>query len=211
MDIASILSALSSADALSAIGEKAGTTKKQTQSVLTQGLPMLLQTMQGNASSKSGAASLAKALLSHADSDTSDAGSFLKNVDLGDGAKILGHIFNKDTDTATDAIAKKTGVTASQTSTILAAAAPLLLSLLGKEQANAKKKSSAKDDDDSLLTGLLGSVMGSSDLTDLAGDLIGDLLDGDDKKKKSGSKSGASDAAGLLGGLLSSALKNKKK
>ena len=51
------------------IGKKAGVDKDTTSALLEAALPMLLESMNENSKDKDGAASLAKALMDHADAD----------------------------------------------------------------------------------------------------------------------------------------------
>ena len=88
LDVSSLLGMLSG-DGVSALGKSADAKKSQVSSVLDSALPLLLTGMKNNASTKAGASSLNKALKDHAKDDTSDIGSFLQNVDLSDGGKIL--------------------------------------------------------------------------------------------------------------------------
>lgn len=201
------LNDLLSSDVIASIAKSTGASKSNTTSVLANALPDLVKSMASNASTKDGAQSLSKALDDH----TTDAGisSLLKNIDLEDGAKILGHILGSDNDSVQSKVSKKSGVDNSTTSTILATAAPLLLSAIGSE-----KKSSKTDADG--LGDLLGSLLGKDDdkdndikdtLFSLAGSLIGSALSDSSKKssKKKSSKDddfGLDDIIGLAGKIL---------
>ena len=101
-------------------------------------VPTLIQNMQKNASTKSGEKSLAKALSDHAKDDTGNISDFLKNADLEDGAKILGHILGENKNVLESGVAKKSGLSSDQVSTILSAAAPLLLNVLGQKKEERK-------------------------------------------------------------------------
>jgi len=194
---------------ISALSKSSGANKKQVQQVLINGLPTLIRNMQKNASTKSGAASLAKALSDHARDNTSDVSAFLGNADLADGAKILAHILGDKQKTVVSDLAKKADLSTDQTMTILAAAAPLLLSLLGK------KKEADKADLGGLLTSLAGSLLsggapkkgssakkGGGDLGDVLADGLSSLLT--DGKGQGGA------LGGILGSLLGSDAKTKK-
>ncbi|MFV0479955.1 MAG: DUF937 domain-containing protein [Anaerorhabdus sp.] len=153
MDIQTILSALGDSGA-SQLSEKTGASSSQITDLMSSALPALMSAMQSNATSTDGAQGLAKALDDHAEADTSDITSFLKNVDLDDGAKILSKIFGSNESTVQNALAEKSGLSASQVSTSLASIAPLLLSFLGQE----KKSTSSSSGTD--LTSMLGSLLG---------------------------------------------------
>ena len=118
------------------IGKKADVDKDTTSALLEAALPMLLESMSDNSKSKSGAESLAKALLDHADdSDDVDA------VDEADGAKILEHILGGKSSTVTKNLAKVAGdIDVEKVTKVLTIAAPILLATLGS-QTKSKKKS----------------------------------------------------------------------
>ena len=181
-DVSSLLGMLSG-DGVSALGKSADAKKSQVSSVLDSALPLLLTGMKNNASTKAGASSLNKALKDHAKNDTSDIGSFLQNVDLSDGGKILTHILGDSKESEAASIAEKSGISSDQV--ILSAVAPLLLSKLGSSKAEDEEE----DDDGAGLGDLLGSLLSGSEPT---------------AKKKSSKKkkSTASALGGLLGGLL---------
>ena len=183
LDISSLIGMLSG-DGISALGKSADAKSSQVSGVLDSALPLLLSGMKDNASTKAGAASLNKALKDHAKDDTADIGSFLQNVDLADGGKILTHILGDNKKTAVDGIAKKNGISSDQVTTILSSLAPLLLTKLGSSKAD------EDDDDGAGLTDLLGSLLSGGTST---------------KKKSSSKKNSSASALGnLLGSLLGS-------
>lgn len=163
-------------------------------SVLNAALPLLLKGAKKQSEDKDTAESFATALLSHGKKDTSNLSSFLKNVDLDDGSKIIGHLLGKDDDSVKK-IAKSSGVSTKKTGDILSAAAPLLMSLLGQESASKKS-------DNNVALELAGALLKNVDV----GDLIGDLLGGDNKKKKT-SKKKDNDAGEIIGDILGALLK----
>lgn len=184
LDISSLMGMLSG-DGISALGKSADAKSSQVSGVLDSALPLLLSGMKDNASTKAGAASLNKALKDHAKDDTADIGSFLQNVDLADGGKILTHILGDNKKTAVDGIAKKNGISSDQVTTILSSLAPLLLTKLGSSKADEED-----DDDGAGLTDLLGSLLSGGTST---------------KKKSSSKKNSSASALGnLLGSLLGS-------
>ena len=182
LDIGSILN-LVSGEGVAALGKVAGADEKSVSTVVSTALPLLVGKMQSNVSSRDGAVSLGKALSEHAGADISDVGSFLTNADGKDGKKILAHILGDDQTAVTKAISKKSGLTSSKVTKILAQLAPLLLTLLG----NGKQD---EDNSSNSLSGLLQGVLGNSNASGLLGGLLG------------GSSSGSSSSNGLLGGLL---------
>lgn len=194
MDMNSLLSTLLSSDSVSGVSKATKADDKEVQSVLNAALPLLLKGAKKQSEDKDTAESFATALLSHGKKDTSNLSSFLKNVDLDDGSKIIGHLLGKDDDSVKK-IAKTSGVSAKKTGDILSAAAPLLMSLLGQESASKKS-------DNNVALEIAGALLKNVDV----GDLIGDLLGGDNKKKKS-SKKKDNDAGEIIGDILGALLK----
>ena len=194
MDINSLLGTLLSSDSVSGVSKATKADNNEVASVLNAALPMLLKGAKKQSEDKDTAESFATALLSHGKKDTSNLSSFLKNVDLDDGSKIIGHLLGKDDDSIKK-IAKSSGVSTKKTGDILSAAAPLLMSLLGQESASKKS-------DNNVALELAGALLKNVD----AGDLIGDLLGGDNKKKKS-SKKKDNDAGEIIGDILGALLK----
>ena len=198
MDINSLIGTLLSSDSVSGVSKATKANDKDVQNVLNAALPLLLKGAKSQSEDKNTAESFATALLSHGKKDTSNVSSFLKNVDLDDGAKIIGHLLGNNDDSVKK-IAKSSGVSAKETGDILAAAAPLLMSLLGQESASSKKA------DNNIALELAGALLKNVDV----GDLIGDLLGGGSKKttKKASSKKKDNDTAELIGDILGSLLK----
>ena len=194
MDMTSLLGVLLSSDSVSGVSKATKADDKEVASVLNAALPMLLKGAKKQSEDKDTAESFATALLSHGKKDTSNLSSFLKNVDLDDGSKIIGHLLGKDDDSVKK-IAKSSGVSTKKTGDILSAAAPLLMSLLGQESASKKS-------DNNVALELAGALLKNVDV----GDLIGDLLGGDNKKKKS-SKKKDNDAGEIIGDILGALLK----
>ena len=195
MDINSLLGTLLSSDSVSGVSKATKADNNEVASVLNAALPMLLKGAKKQSEDKDTAESFAAALLSHGKKDTSNLSSFLKNVDLDDGSKIIGHLLGKDDDSVKK-IAKSSGVSTKKTGDILSAAAPLLMSLLGQESASKKS-------DNNVALELAGALLKNVDV----GDLIGDLLGGEKKKKKTSSKKKDNDTAEIIGDILGSLLK----
>lgn len=196
MDINSLLGTLLSSDSVSGVSKATKADDNEVQSVLNAALPLLLKGAKKQSEDKNTAESFATALLSHGKKDTSNLSSFLKNVDLDDGSKIIGHLLDNNDDDVKK-IAKSSGVSAKKTGDILSAAAPLLMSLLGQESASKKSNNSAALE-------IAGALLKNVDVGDLIGDLLGG---GDTKKKKSSSKKKDNDTAEIIGDILGSLLK----
>ncbi|MBP0989804.1 MAG: DUF937 domain-containing protein [Oscillospiraceae bacterium] len=188
LNLSSIASLLSGSG-ISTIAKTVGAEESNVQSAIGAALPALISGMQKNVSTESGASSLAKALSDHSGDSTSNIASFLNNVDLSDGSKIVSHILGSSNTSTTNAIAKQSGLSSSKVSQILSMIAPLLLSLIGKKNTNGDSSSAG-------LGSLLGSILGSSsDLGGLASAASG--LFGGSSNKSSSKKDG-----GLLDGIL---------
>ncbi|MGI6071885.1 MAG: DUF937 domain-containing protein [Lachnospiraceae bacterium] len=170
LDLSSLVGMLAG-DGVSALSNSVKAEESQVSNLIGAALPTLIGNLKDNASTEEGAKSLTKALKDHSSDDTSDVASFLKNADLKDGASILKHIFGDEeaVKKETKTLAKSSGLTSSQASTVLNSIAPLLLSTLGT---NLLGKSTSKSSSSSGLSGLLGSVLGSGNV-DLTGILSG--------------------------------------
>ena len=210
MDLSKIAGSLLSNDSLKGLSNLTGADNKDITNVLTSALPSLLSGATEQAKNESTAASFAAALAQHAKDDTSDLTSFLGNVDLADGAKIIGHLLGSGKEEAVKKAAKASGVSEKKTGDILSAIAPMLLSLLGQQ---------AEEDDDkeSGASGLVGALLDNVDVGSLLSGLIstdtsststsGKKKPASGKKKPASSKK--SDASGIIGGILSGLLKKK--
>jgi hypothetical protein len=193
------LTDLLSNEVLESLSKSTGASKADTSKVLANALPVLMKSMASNASTKEGAKSLEKALDAHSSNDM--LSTLLKNIDMEDGTKILGHILGKNSDSVKSTVSKKSGVDSDLTSIILASAAPLLLSALGSE----KKKSGTKADG---LTDLLGSLLGKendsdNDIADTLFSLAGALLSDSSSKSSKGSSKKSSKNDGIdLGDII---------
>lgn len=193
MDFSSILSTIMGSDSVSSLSNLTGTSENDVSSVLSTVLPLFMNGAQGQATNADTAQSFANALASHGKDDFSDLSSFLGNVDLEDGGKIVEHLLGKEaTEEATNNIAAQSGISQGSITNILSATAPLLMSMMGK-QATAEADAAPDDVD---LNSLVGSLFGGGDGKDALGGL-GDLLSGGDGK----------DAASGLGDLLSGLFK----
>lgn len=186
------IGALISGGGLDALSKRTKVGKEDIAKVLSVGIPALVGGMRRNAGAEAGAQSLAKALADHSAADTSDAAAFLKNADLKDGKKILGHVLGDDQKKLVDELSRATGVTKGKTTSLLALAAPLLLSVLGSQNNSQQQQQSSSD---SGLLGMLGGLLGGGQSS--GGSLLGGLLGGGSSQQQSSSSGGS-----LLGSLL---------
>ena len=166
MDISSLIGVLLSSDSISGVSKSTKSSSSDVMSVMTAALPLLLNGAQAQAEDESTAASFSKALATHGKKDTSDVSSFLKNVDLEDGSKIIGHLLGNDSD-AIKTIAKQAGTNTKTAASVLSAAAPLLMSLMGQKD--------NEDEDDNALGSIAASLIKNVDVGDLIGGLLGSV------------------------------------
>ena len=185
MDIQKLLSELLSADSVKGLSKAAGASQKDVKKVVAAVLPSLLGGAKTQAESSDTAEGFTQALSDHAKDDTSDIKSFLANVDLEDGAKIIGHLLGGNQENTTKAISAQTGVSTKKTGNILSSLAPLLMSLLGQQ--------TGSDSSGSSIGSLMGSLLGNVDITSVLGGLLGG---------SSSNSSGSMNLGSLLGGLL---------
>lgn len=200
MDLKKLTSTLMSSDSIKGLSSLTGASKGDVTSVLKEALPSLLGGAKEQAKGSDTTDGFAKALSQHAKDDTSNLAGFLGKVDLGDGAKIIGHLLGSDKDSITKSVAKKTGVSAAKTGSILSAIAPLLMSLLGQQADEDEEKESGVG---SLLGGLLdnvdvGSLLSGMISTNTASE-SSSTSTGKKKKKKTAKKDEESSSGGLLG------------
>ncbi|MBO4988023.1 MAG: DUF937 domain-containing protein [Lachnospiraceae bacterium] len=197
MDINKLAGVLLGSDSISGLSSLTKVADKDVNSVLAEALPALLLGANNQAKGKDTTESFAEALADHAKADTKDVEGFFGNIDLEDGAKIIGHLLGTEKSDVTKKVAKKTGVSDDKTAMILAAAAPLLMSLLGQQA----------DEDDNKSAGveaLIGALLENVDLVEL---LTGTSSNDSGKKKSTKKKSAKkkednSVAGGLLNGLF---------
>lgn len=179
MDINKLAGVLLGSDSISGLSSLTEVSDKDVNSVLAEALPALLNGANNQAKGKDTTESFANALAQHAKSDTKDMTGFFGNIDLEDGAKIIGHLLGAEKSDVTKSVAKKTGVSDDKTAMILAAAGPLLMSLLGQQA----------DEDDNKSAGvetLIGALLENVDLVEL---LTGTSSNNSGKKKSTKKKS----------------------
>ena len=170
MDLNALMSAMLSEESIDGLALKGDSSPEEVRSVLGSALPLLLSGASAQATNQDTASGFLGALQQHSQDDASNVSSFLGNVDLTDGAKIIAHLLGASTGAQTQAVAQQAGVSQQQTGNILAAAAPLLLTLLGQQATSGSNAGSATS---AGIGGLMGSLMGSGDMTSLLGSLLG--------------------------------------
>lgn len=174
MDLMKLAGTLLSSDSVDGVSERTGSSGSDVSKVLAKALPALLDGANDQAKGKKSSKGFASALSDHAKDDTSNLSKFLGNVDMEDGAKIIGHLLGSKEEDKVDEIAEEAGVEKADVLSILSAAAPLLLSLLGQQTEKEDKKEAVGDlvgvllenvDVGSILTGLLTDKDSSKEST----------------------------------------------
>lgn len=194
MDMNSLIGTLMSADSIQSVGKTTKTDSAAVQNVLTAALPMLLNGAKEQSQGQDTAESFANALMSHGKKDTSNLSSFMGNVDLQDGNKILGHLLGSNNTQQVNAIAQQAGVSSTETRSILSAAAPLLMTLLG-QQAGGSQGGGA--------SGLITAALAAALLKNVdMGNLLGGLLGGGNAAPVNNTNSNNGGILGILGSLL---------
>lgn len=185
------------------ISNQVGTTEGETSSVLTSALPSLVNAMQNNASTESGAGGLLGALLGgkHEGGLLDNLSGILGNggIDTEDGGKILGHVLGNNQANLETNLSQTTGVSSDKIGMILKMAAPVLMAFL----ANKARTGNVQNGTD--LGGLLGGLLGGHQQSSSSpgGSILTSVLDQDGDGKL-----GVNDAVtavtkkGGLGGLL---------
>lgn len=185
MDLTKIASTLLSSDSIDGLSELTGSSGSDVSNVLAQALPVLLSGANNQAKDKNTAKSFASALSDHAKADTNNLTKFLGNVDIEDGAKIIGHLLGSGKEDTVKKIAKDSGVSKSQAGTIIDAAAPLLMSLLGQQADEDENKDSGVGD-------LIGVLLDNVDVGSLLTNLLTDNSSSDKKTTKKTTKKSSS-------------------
>ena len=116
-----LINQLVNKDTIAQLAKGAKADEGQVESLLTSALPVLMQGMSNNASTKEGKDSLAKALSQHAaKTNTTNVTTLLKQADTTDGEKILGHLLGGSQNDITSALAAKSGLSSKSTLMLLA-------------------------------------------------------------------------------------------
>ena len=203
MDLNSLMGSLLSGDSIANLSQLSGTSQKNVKDVLTSALPSILEGAVAQANDENTVEGFANALLSHAKDDTTDVASFMSNVDLEDGGKIIGHLLGNNKEAATQEAATRAGLSVGKTGIILALLAPMLMSLLGQQTQQTQQTQQAQqtltlqqDQTQQSAASLLGGGSG-------LGSLFSGLLGGG----STASSASSSSSGGGLGSILMNLLK----
>lgn len=185
--LASLLSSFTDPKVVKQLSRQTQAKPAQINQLIQLGLPTLIQALNTNAQTPTGAKALQNALNQHASDPVSDLSSFLGSVDQVDGSKIIGHILGSKTDKVQTKLSAQTGLQTNQVGSLLSSLAPLLMGTLAQQNLNAQPSSGG-------LQGLLGNLVAGSgdDLVKMAMGLLDSDHDGDVMD----------DVGKLLGGFL---------
>ena len=143
-----LLKAMLSEGALKALAKKTGLNSKQLKKILPLAVPLLLKMLTKNASDKDGALSLLGALTQH--TSKKPMAQQLEEADQDDGAKIIGHILGKDSQSSLLSLSSQSGLSQQQVSSVLSGIAPALLSGLSAATSSAGSSAGKVDLSDGL-------------------------------------------------------------
>ena len=143
-----LLKAMLSEGALKALAKKTGLNSKQLKKILPLALPLLLKMLTKNASEKDGALSLLGALTQHTSKKTME--QQIAEADQDDGAKIIGHILGKDSQSSLLSLSSQSGLSQQEVSSVLSGIAPALLSGLSAATSSAGSSAGKVDLSDGL-------------------------------------------------------------
>lgn len=165
------------------LANKLGTDEKTANEALVAALPALLAKLQDNATSESGASSLASALQQHNNDLARGSRVNLDQVDTRDGDNILRHVFGNERQQVTQQIASNSGgATGGVLETLLPMIAPIAMSFLSNQLSGGNRvntqQQAAGSDLGGLLSGLLGGRQAGQSANNDGGLDIGGLLGG---------------------------------
>ena len=152
-----LLKSLLSDSSLTQLIKKTGLTEAALKKLLPLAIPLLIKALTSNASSQTGLASLLGALTQHTSTKSMDLQ--LEEADNEDGAKIVRHIFGDESDANIDDLARQSGLSSMQVSSVLSEIAPALMSSLSAANSSAAA-SAASASPFSALGSLFGSFLG---------------------------------------------------
>ena len=143
-----LLKAFLSDAAIKALVKKTGLSRKQLKKLLPLAVPLLLKMLTKNASDKDGALSLLGALTQHTSKKT--MAQQIEEADTDDGAKIIGHILGKESQSSLLSLSGQSGLSQQEVSSVLSGIAPALLSGLSAATASAGSSAGKVDLSDGL-------------------------------------------------------------
>ena len=134
--------------AIKALAKKTGLKNRDLKKFLPLAVPLLIEMLTKNASSKEGASSLL------------DVDKQIADADIVDGAKIIGHILGSGVADDLKSLSKRSKLSETAVSGILSSIAPALLTALSSAVFGSRKTSSRKTGSGCFLGKLLGGLFG---------------------------------------------------
>ena len=163
-----LMGSMGSQDSVNALSQNTGISDNKTSLLLKLALPLLLKYLTQNASSQSGAQSLANALTQH--TDTSSMAQQFGNADIQDGNAIVQHILGNDSNQVVNALSQQSDVGSDQVMNLLGNMAPGLLSGLSAATSSAQQGQQAGGFDFSGLMNAFGGMSQGAQLQEIPAD-----------------------------------------
>lgn len=191
MNITDLVTGGIGSKAISAIAKTLNIDESKAKWIVAAAVPLMIAALNYNAKNKGQADSIDQAAEKHNEGGIFDKiGDLLGQGDSSDGSKIVNHMFGKNTETVTQNIASKTGISSSQIGSVLATLAPIVMGYLGNQKQTQSSGGGVAD----ILGGLLSG--GSSDASSGGlGGLLGSLIGGGAKQDQESAPS--TDTSGL--------------
>lgn len=134
-----LMGSMTSQPSVQSLSGKTGLSNAKIRALLALAIPLLMKAMTNNASSQQGASSLLGALSQHTNPNKKSMAQQIDAADAQDGAKIVNHIFGKDTDKIIGQLAGQTDLTTDQVNGVLSQMAPAMMSGVSEATTQAKK------------------------------------------------------------------------
>ena len=190
--IDSLFSELLSDDTIGNLASAAGVQKEGVTDIISAAIPTLLTAMAENSTTEKGAESLAKALSQHSSKTKINVPDAVKNADIIDGQKIIGHM------------AKSTNLDKDKISRVLSMVAPIILTFIARGKKTSKKSDSSLDMTD-MLASFVKSAMTSNGKSSAGASIATGIISSLFASQFGGSQSSGGDATAAI---INSLLKN---
>lgn len=178
MNVSELLNSPVGQSIIKSVAGQLGMNENEASTAVSTAMPAIFAGMTKNVGSKEGAESLNKALESKHDGSLLDNLSAILQGDDGelqrDGDGILGHVFGANRSAIEKGVARKSGISLGNASSLLSTLAPIAMAYLGKEKRKANTGAGGLGD---LLGGLLGVQQGQSSGSIM--EMLGNALDKD--------------------------------
>ena len=202
--IDSLFSELLSDDTIGNLASAAGVQKEGVTDIISAAIPTLLTAMAENSTTEKGAESLAKALSQHSSKTKINVPDAVKNADIIDGQKIIGHILGGNTDETIEKMAKSTNLDKDKISRVLSMVAPIILTFIARGKKISKKSDSSLDMTD-MLASFVKSAMTSNGKSSAGASIATGIISSLFASQFGGSQSSGGDATAAI---INSLLKN---